>query len=271
MRPAVSLLFIFLNVPVWAAPQGEPEPPATLSIRRATGAIAVDGVLDDPGWKDVPQILTWFEVNPGDNTPPKVRNVAQLTYDDKFFYAAFEFEDPHPAAIRAPLGDRDNVPMYTDYGGVILDTRNTGKTAILFLANARGIQYDAVTDDSSGEDSSPDYYWDSAARITEKGWTLEIRIPFSSLRYAHADPQTWRIILYRNYPRDFRYQFFSTRMPRGGNCLVCRSNPLEGLQGLPSGGGLVVAPYLSGSQPRRATAWARPSTTGRPKAPAAST
>jgi Domain of unknown function (DUF5916) len=250
MRLAASLLFILLSVPAGAAPQGEPERPATLSIRRATGPITVDGNLDDPGWRDVPPLETWYEVNPGDNTPPKVRNLGYLAYDDKFFYAAFEFDDPHPDAIRAPLGDRDNVPPYTDYGGVILDTRNTGKTAILFLANARGIQYDAVTDDSSGEDSSPDYFWDSAARITAKGWTLEMRIPFSSLRYPHTDPQTWRIILYRNYPRDFRYQHFSTRMPRGGNCLVCRSNPLEGLQGLPSGGGLVAAPYVNGSQSR---------------------
>ena len=79
------------------------------------------------------------------------------------------------------------MPSYTDYGGVILDTRNDGKTAILFLANPRGIQYDAITNDTSGEDSSPDFYWDSAARITPTGWTLEMRIPFSSLRYNSAD------------------------------------------------------------------------------------
>jgi hypothetical protein len=72
----------------------------------------------------------------------------------------------------------------------MLDTRNDGKTAMEFLANPRGVQYDAITNDSSGEDSSPDFYWDSAARITPTGWTLEIRIPFSSLRYTSADVQT---------------------------------------------------------------------------------
>jgi hypothetical protein len=249
---------IVLNVVVCFAPAARADQPATtsdapatLSVHRAAGPIAVDGSLDDPGWQGIEAVETWYETNPGDNVPPKVKNRGYLAYDDKFFYAAFEFEDPQPKAIRAPLGDRDNVPGYTDYGGVILDTRNTGKTAILFLANARGIQYDAVTDDSSGEDSSPDYYWDSAGRITDKGWILEMRIPFSSLRYARADPQTWRIILYRNHPRDFRYQHFSTRLPRGGNCFICRSNPLTGLQGLPSGGGIVVAPYVNGSQAAR--------------------
>ena len=81
------------------------------------------------------------------------------------------------------MADRDEVPSYTDYGGIILDTRNDGKTAAMFLANPRGIQYDAISSDASGEDNSPDFYWDSAARIGADGWTLEIRIPFSSLRY----------------------------------------------------------------------------------------
>ena len=222
--------------------------PPTLAIQRARGAITVDGDLSDPGWQGVAAIEKWYETNPGDNVEPAVKNEGYLAYDDSFFYAAFRFQDPSPRRIRAPLGDRDNVPSYTDYAGVILDTRNTGKSAILFLANAHGIQYDAVTDDASGEDSSPDFYWDAAGRVTPEGWTLELRIPFSSLRYSKADPQTWRIMLYRNYPRDFRTQMFSTTLPRGSNCFICRSNPLTGLAGLPNAGGIVAAPYFNASR-----------------------
>ena len=224
------------------------EPPPALTIQRASGPIAVDGDLSDAGWQGVPPVEKWYETSPGDNVEPAVRNTGYLAYDDAFFYAAFRFQDPTPKHIRSPLGDRDNVPSYTDYGGVILDTRNTGKTAILFLANAHGIQYDAVTDDATGEDSSPDFYWDAAGRVTPEGWTLEIRIPFSSLRYSNADPQTWRIMLYRNYPRDFRTQMFSTTLPRGNNCFICRSNVLVGLVGLPSAGGIVAAPYVSSTR-----------------------
>ncbi|HEX5856289.1 MAG TPA: DUF5916 domain-containing protein, partial [Thermoanaerobaculia bacterium] len=163
---------------------------------------------------------------------------------DKFFYAAFEFFDPDPSKIRAPYGDRDDVPSYTDYGGVILDTRNDHRTGLLLLANARGIQYDAITDDTTGnEDNSPDFYWDSAAKITKDGWVLEMRVPFSSLRYPRSDKQTWAILLYRNYPRDFRYQMFSAKLPRGGNCFICRSNSLTGLENLPPAGDIIVAPY----------------------------
>jgi Domain of unknown function (DUF5916) len=231
-----------------AAPAAGDDVPATLTVVRVSGAIEVDGSLDDAAWKGVAPVRTWYETNPGDNTEPAVGNVGYLAYDDEFLYAGFEFADPEPDGVRAPIGDRDNVPQNTDYGGVIIDPTNTGKTAILLLVNARGVQYDAVTDDSSGqEDSSPDFFWDSAARIHERGWTLEIRVPFSSLRYPRRDPQTWRIMLYRNRARDFRYQYFTTRLPRGGNCFICRSNVLVGLERLPTGGGIVFAPYASGS------------------------
>jgi hypothetical protein len=224
------------------------ETPAEIRISRATGPIEVDGSLGDAGWKDATRVETFYETNPGDNIEPSVKTVAWIAYDDRFFYAAFEFSDPKPQGIRAPFDDRDMVASYTDYGGVILDTRNDGKTAILFLVNPRNIQYDAITNDNSGEDSSPDYFWDSAARIGPQGWTLEIRIPFSSLRYDRADPQTWGILLYRNYPRDFRYQMFSAKLPRGKNCFICNENKLVGLQGLPAGNHFVLAPYATGKQ-----------------------
>ena len=227
----------------------KPRSRARLRIGRLTGPVTIDGDLSDPAWARAERVDRWYETNPGDNVEPQVRSVGYLAYDDRFFYAAFDFEDPSSSQIRAPLSDRDNVSgNATDYAGVILDTRNDGRTAVLLLATPRGVHYDADSDDASGEDESPDYFWDSAARITERGWTLEIRVPFSSLRYRSADPQTWGILLYRNRPRDFRYQMFSAKLPRGGNCFICRANTLVGLEKLPSGGGIVVAPYASASQ-----------------------
>jgi Domain of unknown function (DUF5916) len=218
----------------------------TIHITRAAGHITIDGDLSDEAWRSATRVEKWYETRPGDNVEPKVKNVGYLTYDDRFLYAAFEFADPNPSAIRAPFADRDNIGNgFNDYGGIILDARNTGSTAAFFIATPRNIQYDAITDDASGEDSSPDFFWDSATKITATGWTLEMRIPFSSIRYRNVDPQTWRILLYRNYPRDNHYQMFSARIPRESNCFVCRSNLLTGLEGLPSGGHLVVAPYVA--------------------------
>ncbi len=232
-----------LSIGIVAA-EDTPYSPPPIAISRATGPIVIDGDISDPAWKDAQPITKWWETNPGDNVEPKVKNVAWLVYDEKYLYAAFEFDDPEPKKIRAPFADRDNVDSTTDYGGIILDPENDRKTAILFLANPRGIQYDAMNSDTNGnEDSSPDWFWDSAARINDRGWTLEIRIPFSSLRYPKGDPQTWGVMLYRNWPRDRRYQMFTVRLPRNSNCFICNEQDLTGLSNLPSGGNWVVAPY----------------------------
>jgi hypothetical protein len=107
----------------------------TLHIVRTTGPIKVDGNLSDEGWEAVKPVTTWYEVNPGDNSPPTVRNVGRLAYDDKFLYAAFEFEDPNPDAIRAPYSDRDDSGGgFYDFGGMFVDAGNSGRTAALFFA-----------------------------------------------------------------------------------------------------------------------------------------
>ncbi|MEO8362469.1 MAG: DUF5916 domain-containing protein [Vicinamibacteria bacterium] len=226
----------------------------TLQISRATGSIKIDGDLSDEGWKAAKPVTTWYEVNPGDNTEPAIKNVGRIAYDDHFFYASFEFADPNPKAIRAPYSDRDDSGGgFYDFGGIVLDAGNSGRTGKLFVVTPRNIQNDTIIDDASGEDPSPDFFWESATKITEHGWVLEMRIPFSSLRYKNSDPQTWAVLMYRNYPRERNYQFFSARLPRGFNCFVCHANTLEGLQHLPQGSHLVAAPYLSSSTSGRPT------------------
>ena len=237
---------IFLSFASHPASALADDPP--FQIRQTSLKIEIDGVLGDAGWADATPIETWYETRPGDNLPAEIGNVARLVYDDQFLYAAFEFSDPEPEKIRAPLANRDNVPSYTDYGGILIDANNDGSTAQMFLANPRGIQYDAISSDASGEDSAPDFFWDSAAKITPEGWVLEMRIPFSSLRYAESNPEQWRILLYRNHPREFRYQFFSSKLPRDSPCFICNSTPLVGLGDLPSGGHFVLAPYTTGAQ-----------------------
>ncbi len=243
-RAACRLLAAALLLPS-AALAAAPQPGPPLTIHHATGPIVLDGNLDDPGWRDVTPETTWFETNVTDNTRPPVANAAWMAYDDKYFYAAFRFDDPDPSRIRAPLGDHDNLSGYTDYGGVIVDSRNDGRTAQLFLANARGLQYDALSSDVSGEDNSPDWFWDAAGKITTTGWNLELRIPFSSMRYADPKSPTFGILLYRNYPRDRHYQFFTARLPRDVNCFICNESKLTGLANLPKGSHLVVAPYAT--------------------------
>src|SRR5258708_31793061 len=81
------------------------------AITRAKGPIAIDGNLSDEGWRDAVRIDKWYEINPGDNIVPPVKSVGYLTYDDRFFYAGFEFDDPNPKRINAPSGAQDYLPQ----------------------------------------------------------------------------------------------------------------------------------------------------------------
>lgn len=243
-RACRAALFAALLLPA-AARAADPEAETALTITRIDSPVAIDGDLSDEAWRTIAPVTTWFETRVGDNVEPQVGNQGWLAYDDRYLYAAFRFQDPEPRLIRAPFADHDQLSGSTDYGGLIIDSRNDGKSAILFLANANGLLYDAVSNDASGEDSSPDYFWDAAGKITADGWTLEIRVPFSSLRFGNESQPAMRVMLYRNYPRDRHYQFFTSRLPRDVSCFVCNARPMTGLADLPHGSHLVVAPYVT--------------------------
>ena len=217
-----------------------------VSLPRTRDAIVIDGDLSDAGWRGALRIATFYETAPGDNIAPPVSTVAYVTYDDRYLYVAVTCDDPDPKRIRAPYVDRDAVLGTDDNVAIFLDTLDDHRTAMEFRVNPRGIQGDAFYNDAtSTEDFSPDFFYDSAARMTEHGWTAELRIPFATLRYQGPDPHTFGIVIWRNYPRDFRYAIYSSRLPRGSNCLICHELELTGLAGLPEGGHIVAAPYAT--------------------------
>jgi hypothetical protein len=235
------------------------DPPPTLSVHRIAGEIHLDGDLSDAGWQGAGVIDQFWETQPGDNVPPKAHTVALVAYDDAHLYIGLRCDDPDPARIRAPFVERDQVVGTDDNVAVFLDTRGDGRTAVELRVNPRGQQADAVFNDAShNEDFSPDFFYDTAARITGTGWSAEMRVPFSSLRYARRDVQEWRILVWRNYPREYRYFLQSRPIPRGSDCLVCFAQPMAGLSGLPTSGGLVLAPYASGQEVAKAASPGEP-------------
>ncbi|HEY2321888.1 MAG TPA: DUF5916 domain-containing protein [Thermoanaerobaculia bacterium] len=256
MRRVMAVFVVAIAVSSGVAlAQNTPKHPAPppINIHRASGPITVDGDLSDAGWKDAAKIEQWVEGSPGDNIPAKVKTIAYLTYDDGYFYIGIRCEDPEPKKIRAPYVERDAVLGTDDNIAVFLDTRGEKRTALELRVNPRGIQGDGYYDDAGGvEDFSPDYFYDTAAHIDEGGWSAEYRIPFSSLRYSSRNP-TWNILIWRNYPRDFRYAFYTSPVWRDANCLVCNSAPIVGLTDLPEAGHLTVAPYVSSQHLEQAT------------------
>jgi len=255
VRPAAAVLLVLLAAS--AAGGDEPAPP--LTVRRTPGEIRLDGDLSDPGWKGAAVLDQFWETQPGDNVPPRAKTTAWVAYDDRNLYVALRCEDPDPSRIRAPFVERDDIVGTDDNVAVFLDTRGDGLTAVELRVSPAGQQGDAVFNDASqNEDFSPDFFYDTAARVADFGWAAEMRIPFSSLRYPRRDAQEWRILVWRNYPRDYRYFIHSRPIPRGSDCLVCHAQPMVGLTGLPTSGGLVLAPYASGQDVATAAAPGEP-------------
>ena len=252
-RIALAILVTAVAASSFAqAPPPAPLPPPPINIHRAEGAIVVDGNLDDAGWKNAAVIDRFYETSPGNNNEPKVKTIVHLTYDDRYFYIGIRSEDPEPQKIRAPYVDRDQVIGTDDNIAVFLDTRGDKRSAMELRVNPRGIQADGIFNDANfNEDFSPDFFYDTAAKIDAGGWSAEYRIPFSSLRYNDNPVQTWNILVWRNYPRDFRYAFQSAAVPRGSNCYMCWMHPIAGLTGLPRAGHMVVAPYVTAQSTSR--------------------
>ena len=244
MRLRVLTALAVLCAPGLAGEEPEPPPKPKLKLARITPPITVDGDLSDAGWKEATEVPLVYEINPGDNTTPAVKSTARIGYDDKFFYVSFWCEDPDISKIRAPFVDRDGINDDQDYVGILLDVENQNHSAIDFWIGPQGIQADSVFFEGTfTEDFGPDYFWQSAGSIGTDSWTAEVAIPLSSLRYPEKDPQDWALALYRTYPRDRNYQFYSVRVPRGSSCFLCNSATVEGIAGLPQGAHWVLAPY----------------------------
>lgn len=243
-----TMLFL-LSMSVCAAALAAP---TRVDIAKIEGAITVDGDPAEEAWAGARKIEGFVEYYKGDNNEPPAKTVGLLAYDDQAVYVAFVADDPHPAAIRAPLVDRDKVLGDQDYVAILIDTLNDRRSGVAFRVNPRGVQTDSVVNDANGEeDFSPDFFYQAVARRTARGWTAEMRIPLASLRYPPTDPQTWGVIMMRNYPRDFRYIMANTPIPKNSGCFLCHASEVAGLEGLPAGSHFTVAPYSTASVSRQ--------------------
>src|SRR5688572_3385401 len=188
----------------WAQAEGEiaVSRVGSLAIPHSTQAVQLDGVLDDPLWQSALKLRLTVETYPRENQPPEVETTAYLVENGDQLLIAFDARDPDPASIRAYLRDRDSA-FNDDFVGVVLDTFNDQRRAFEFFVNPFGVQMDLIQDDvSRNESSSWNAIWDSAGEINERGFTVEIAIPFSQLRFPSVGgEQTWGIDVLRFRPR----------------------------------------------------------------------
>lgn len=218
-------------------------------VTRLTDAIRVDGRLDESTYTAPPTFELAYETRPAENKEAPVRTEVWITYDSSNLYAAFRAHDPDPRQIRARYSDRDNA-FGDDFVGVVLDTFNDQRRAFEFFANPLGVQMDLTQNEMTGnEDSSWDAIWDSAGRITATGYEVEMRIPFSSLRFPSAGGEmTWGIDAVRMWPRNQQYRLGLNPQQRGSNCYLCQAASLAGIAGVSPARSIELNPTVTASQ-----------------------
>jgi hypothetical protein len=247
----VLVLPVLAGVPIPLMAQDGPgndartDSPAA-AIRPAPGPIEIDAELDDIGWAGATRISGFVERTPREGAVPPAETEVLLTYDESNLYVAFIARDPSPGAIRAALQPRNQL-WNDDWVGVLLDPYGDGSLGYFFLSNPIGVQADLQMTPRS-EDSSIDFVYTTAGRITDQGFIVEMAIPFRSLRVPDREVHDWGIMLVRTYPRTSRHYLTWPAWSRNSSCQLCELGTLEGIEGIRSGGNLDVLPSLVGSQ-----------------------
>jgi hypothetical protein len=223
-----------------------PTRPAAVDIPHVEGEAKIDGVMDEAFWQTATKVDLPIETRPSENTPADVKTTAYIAEDGKNVLIAFVAEDPDPKQIRAFLRDRDSA-YDDDFVGVVLDTFDDERRAYEFFVNPLGAQMDLIIDDTTGnEDDSWDGIWDSAGRITETGFVVEMEIPLSTMRFQGGkDIQTWGADFLRFRPRALRYRLASQKNERGVNCYLCQASRIRGFHDVKPGSNLEITPTLT--------------------------
>jgi hypothetical protein len=242
----IALLAALLCVPFSVSRPQEGTEPQRYRVPRSTSAIRVDGLLDEAAWRAAVQVELEFEVRPAENKPPPVRTLCFLLYDSSHFYIGFRADDPEPSRIRAHYSDRDTA-WFDDFVGVVLDTFNDRRRAFAFYSNPLGVQIDQIeTDTGHGFDSSWDAIWDSSGRITPRGYTVEMAIPWSSLRFGkERGDKVFAFDLVRGYPREVSHHIGVFPRDRSLNCYLCQAWELVGFSGVSPGLNLEFDPTVT--------------------------
>ena len=169
---------------------------------KASAPIKVDGVLDEAPWNTAPVLTDFIQFQPERGAAASVRTKVRVLYDQTAVYFGFENDDPEPDKIAARLMKRDADLKADDSIAVYVDTYADRRTCYYFMTNLLGTQADGrISDNGNTRDATWDAVWKSAARKTETGWTAEIAIELSSIKYRPGRGKAWGLGILRISPR----------------------------------------------------------------------
>ncbi|HYE95352.1 MAG TPA: DUF5916 domain-containing protein [Rubricoccaceae bacterium] len=247
-RYAAALLFL-LVLASGARAQGDEAP----SIDRSDGprrvmtaapaqGIRVDGALDEAAWAAATPATDFVQFEPTEGAPASQQTEVRVLYGPSDLYVGAYLYDTEPDRIRRFLSRRDD-DGDADFFIVGLDGYNDRKTAYLFGVTAAGVQFDAFLGSNGDDDESWDAVWDSEVRIVPDGWVIEMRIPYSQLRFSEG-AEAWGIQFLRDIPRTGEEAFWTPFGHDEANSgIVQFFGRLDGLSGVRPRRAVQVAPY----------------------------
>ncbi|HLM02706.1 MAG TPA: carbohydrate binding family 9 domain-containing protein, partial [Pyrinomonadaceae bacterium] len=211
----------------------------------------IDGQLNDAIWQTAAVFGEFLQTNPGDNTKPTHPTEFLMGYDAKNLYMAFRVVQDRDK-VRATVARRDNI-FNDDYVLVHLDTFNDQRQAYLLFFNPLGIQADGTFTEGRGEDYSLDIIMESKGILTEDGFTIEVAIPFKSLRYEAGKNKLWGLHINRRVK--YNNNEYNSWMPtnRGVSGWLNQAGHITGLEGIETTRQLEINPSFTLSESGRRT------------------
>jgi hypothetical protein len=209
-------------------------------------AISVDGILDETAWGTAQVATNFTQHTPDTGEPATERTEVRFLYDDNYLYIGARMYDSNPGQIAATLFRRDG-NEYSDWFYVGIDSYNDNRTAFVFGVNPRGVRKDFLIYNDNQEDMSWDAVWETSATIDEEGWTAELKIPLSQLRYngEAGEMKSWGINFSREIARIGESSFWAPTLPDDSG-IVSHFGRVNNLHKLPEKNRLELLPYLSG-------------------------
>ena len=204
----------------------------------------IDGRLDDPVWEEGEWEGGFIQSEPYEGQTPSQQTAFKILYDGKNIYVAIQALDNEPDKIERRLARRDN--LEGDMVSILFDSYFDHRTAFSFAVNAAGVKGDEIiSDNGQGRDQNWDPIWYVKAAVDEKGWSAEMRIPLSQLRFGKKQEHVWGLQVNRFY---FRKEEVSNwqLIPKDVSGFVNQFGELHGINGIESSRKIELYPYTLG-------------------------
>lgn len=229
------------------APQAARVEKQATAVRVRNGVIRVDGRLDEAPWEQARPIADFVQKEPDEGAPPTEPMEVRFLFDEDALYVGARMSKLPGSVIQAPMGRREDNDQ-SEHILVSLDTFLDRRTAYVFGVTATGVRIDRYhpRDDEGLFDETFDPVWRARTAITEEGWTAELWIPFSQLRFNRAPDMVWGLNVQRTTPALDEQDYWAP-IPRTVRAWASRFGTLSGLAGIGASRRVELSPYVAGS------------------------